>query len=177
MSYIIVNILLVFALCACSKSVDTYTVTKGSVTFTVDTVNGTIFDGVHTYEYDFSGDASSYSVKITYPNGASYYWDFSGQFGHGGWSGDYDEERYADGDTLCDVIVVGAPEPPKSGESIFFALVLIAVGAFNAAAPETAWYLEYGWRFKGAEPSDMALSLGRGVGVAALIAGLIMLFF
>ena len=36
-------------------------------------------------------------------------------------------------------------------------LLLEAVGVFNLAAPRAAWYAEWGWRIKDAEPSDRAL--------------------
>ena len=66
-------------------------------------------------------------------------------------------------------------EKDSSGPSPFLAILLIAAGAFNAAKPRTAWYLGYGWRFKDAEPSELALGVERMVGVVVLIIGVIML--
>ena len=172
---VLLSLLLTLWLCACTGSDGTYTVGKGGMTFTVDTVNGTVSDGTHTYEYTFSGDSSSYGVTITYPNGSTYYWARSGNIGHGGWSDDYDEDAYADGDTLCDVIAAGAPAPADP-TNWFLVLFLIAVGIFNAAAPETAWYLEYGWRYKDAEPSDAALTAARAGGIFAIFVGVCMIF-
>ena len=55
-------------------------------------------------------------------------------------------------------------------------LLLLAVGIFNTASPHTAWYLEYGWRYKDAEPSDMALTFSRLGGILAIIAAVILIF-
>ncbi|MGN0250750.1 MAG: DUF6199 family natural product biosynthesis protein [Oliverpabstia sp.] len=49
------------------------------------------------------------------------------------------------------------------------------MGAFNTAAPSVAWYLEYGWRYKNAEPSDLALGLNRVGGIIAIIVGILTL--
>lgn len=51
------------------------------------------------------------------------------------------------------------------------AALLLAVGIFNTAAPQTAWWLEYGWRFKDAEPSDLALGANRILGVVLIFIG------
>jgi len=171
----LLNVLLLFTMCACSNSGTTYTVEKDSKTFEVNLEHNTIFDGTHTYEYEFSGDSSSYDINIIYPNGAAFYWSQSGYSGHGGWSDDYDPSLYVDGDTLREVIVEKAPNPSNPGKLIA-AIFLFAVGSFNAASPRTAWYLEYGWRYKNAEPSDLALGLNRVGGILAVFAGAVILF-
>ena len=60
-------------------------------------------------------------------------------------------------------------------EYLLFALLAIAVGAFSAAGPHTAWYWSYGWRYKNAEPSDLALSAERIGGVIAVVVGVLLL--
>ncbi len=174
---LLLSLLLTLSLCACSGSPSTYTVEKGGKTFEVDSKNKTIFDGTHTYEYTFSGDSSSYRINITYPNGSSYFWNHSGYSGHGGWSNDYDEGLYVDGGILRDVIVEKAPNPSNPSK-VLVMILLIGIGAFNTAAPHAAWYLEYGWRYKNAEPSDLALGLNRAGGIVAIIVAIfIMIFF
>ena len=170
-------LLMVLSLCACSDSNanTTYTVEKYGKTFEVNTQEGTIFDGKNTYAFTFSGDSSSYRINITYPNGATYFYGFNGNFGSGGWSDNYDEDLYVGGDTLCDVIAEKAPSP-SNPTKVLAIFLLIGIGAFNVASPSTAWYLEYGWRYKNAEPSDMALGLNRFAGIIAIIAGIIMIF-
>ena len=141
--------------------------------YTVDQENRTITSGADVYTYTVSGNGSISEITITYPNGATYFWQWNGNSGHGGWSDDFDPVRYADGDPLMDLIHF-QPEPERSGVPGAVIFLLLAIGAFHLAAPRTAWYLSYGWRFKGAEPSDAALVLGRAGGVIAVIIALIL---
>ena len=127
--------------------------------FTVNREAGTITHGEDVYTYEISGGGSGSSIRITYPNGAAYFWEWTGNGGHGGWSDDYDPVRYTDGDTLIDL--VNFQPPRESSGNPLLGLLVIALGIWNLAAPRTAWYLSYGWRFKNAEPSDAALVLGR----------------
>ena len=171
---VLLSFLLVFALCGCGETATTYTVEKAGIAFEVDTENSTISDGTYTYKYTFSGDAESYAVKITYPNGSTYYWNQSGTSGQGGWSDDYDRDLYVDGGTLCDVAAAKAPKA-SAPTNVFGVLLLIGIGVFNLAAPQAAWYLSYGWRYKNAEPSDTALIMARVSGVAVLVIALLMI--
>jgi len=166
-------VLLVLPLCACSAD-SVYTVVRNGREYVVDKKAGTISDGAYTYQYTFSGDSKAYSLEIEYPDGSTYWWqqDKSGM-GWGGWSGDYDQSLYTGGDTLRDVLKAKAPRAHKyAGVGV----LLLAVGAFETAAPRAAWYLRYGWRFKDAEPSDAALFLGRGGGMLAILVGIALLF-
>ena len=172
---LVCSILVALLLSACGASSSVYTVTKNNVDYVVDKTNKTISDGHYTYQYDFSGNSSNYSITIRYPNGASYWWNKSGYTGHGGWSDNYDEKHYVDGDILTEVILERAPREKQGGQGLA-AFILAAVGVFNILSPETAWQLEYGWRFKHAEPSDMALGFNRVGGVIAVIAAVILLF-
>ena len=52
----------------------------------------------------------------------------------------------------------------------------MALGLFHLISPHTAWYLSHGWRFKDAEPSDLALALNRMGGGIALLIGLLLVF-
>ena len=171
----LLTVLLLFALCACSSSSTTYTIEKHGRNFEVNLENNTIFDGKYTYQYTFSGDSSSYSIDIIYPNGSIYYWNHSGNSGHGGWSDDYNENLYVAGDILCDIVIEKAPETSNSGKVIAI-IFLLGIGVFNTAAPSVAWYLEYGWRYKNADPSDFALGLNRVGGIIAIIVGVFIIF-
>lgn len=173
--FFLLNILVILSLCACSSSPTAYTVEKDGTSYEVNTENSTISDGTHTYRYSFSGNSSDYNVKITYPDSSSYWFQMSGSTGYGGWSENYDEKRYVDGDTLRDVILEKAPRESTPGKFLA-ALILIGVGILNIASPHTAWYLEYGWRYKNAEPSDLALSLGRLSGFVAIIIAVVLMF-
>lgn len=166
--------LLTLALFGCTKQESSYIVNKNGTEYHVDTENKTISDDLNTYNYEFSGDASSFSITITYPDGSSYWYTQSEGMGHGGWSNDYDESAYVSGDTLVDVVQEKAPKHTNPGK-ITAALMLIALGIFDAVFPKVSWYLGYGWRYKNAEPSDAALTFARVGGVIVIIVGIILL--
>ena len=175
-------ILLVVSLCSCGSSKtlpSTYTARRDGTEYVVDRESKTISDGTHTYLYSLDGDSDGYSIKITYPDGSSYWWSTrkSGYVstGYGGWSNDYDEDRYAKGDVLCDILEVSVPEK-KEPKNVLLILFLLAVGIFNTVSPHSAWYLEYGWRYKNAEPSEMALGMARFGGIVALVVAVGMIF-
>lgn len=171
-----VTIVISLSLVACSSlgSSNTYTVTMKDTVFTVDTGNGTVFDGVHTYDYSVSGDSSKYRIEVIYPDGSIYWQQMSGGAGTGGWSDDYDRERYVDGNTLCFVLKSAVPKS-RTFPLITVGLFII-VGLINVAFPQAAWYCSYGWRYRDAEPSEVALLVCRGTGVLALVIGIVMIF-
>lgn len=179
----ILGILLIVSLCSCS-STDTgtssiYTVNKYETEYIVDPNNGTISDGSHTYKYVLSESSRGYTINITYPDGSTYWWNAEKSSnvttGYGGWSDDYDSSRYADGQTLCDILEEKMPGE-KGSENILLTSLLFAVGIFNTFWPHAAWYLEYGWRFKNAEPSDLVLGLNRFGGIIAIVVAIIVAF-
>ena len=177
---LLMSIVMMISVCACSSDVDTtYTVTKNGTDYVVDAENCTIFDDENVYQYTFSKSSSGYNVKITYPDGSfySYNKEISGSIstGSGSWSDDYDEERYIDGQILCDLLIDHEPKDSKSVNPVLI-LVLIGVGIFFLAFPRAAWFLEYGWRYKDVEPSDVALGFQRAGGVFLIIFAVIMCF-
>lgn len=173
---LIVTLVISLSMVACSSlgSSNTYTVTMKDMVFTVDTGNGTVFDGVNTYNYTISGDSSRYRIEVIYPDGSTYWQQMSGGAGTGGWSDDYDRERYADGNTLCFVLKSAVPKS-RTYPLIAVGLIII-VGLINVAIPQAAWYCSYGWRYRDAEPSEAALLVCRGTGVLALVIGIVMIF-
>lgn len=176
----IICMLLVMSLFACASSQPSvYRAQRDGKEYVVDTVSKKISDGTHTYRYSLDGDSGGYSIEITYPDGSAYWWDrtknSTGGFGHGGWSNDYDENRYVSGDTLCDILEVAVPEK-KEPKNVLLILLLLAIGIFNTVSPHTAWYLENGWRFKNAEPSDLALGMTRLAGIILIAAAIITIF-
>ena len=174
MVFLLLVLLLAVLLFGCGKENTVFTVNRNDITYKVDTEKKTISDGTYVYSYSFSGDASSYKVTIRYPNRSSYWFSKNGNIGHGGWSDDYSDTAYVSGGVLVDIIEETAREPVNMGK-IFGGVLLIAIGIFNMAAPETAWYLERGWWYKNAAPSDMALAFTRGSGVVVVILGVILL--
>lgn len=176
----VMMVLLLFSFMACSSAQDsTYTVERNHQFFTVDTENSTISDETNLYRYDLSKSSSGYHITITYPDNSTYWLD--AQYHEiatslqSGWSDNYDAERYVAGDTLCDVLEEEMPTQSKS-KNIFVILLLIIIGIINIASPHTAWYLEYGWRFKDAEPSNWALIANRCGGILVLAIAIVMIF-
>ena len=58
----------------------------------------------------------------------------------------------------------------------FLIAIILIIGLFNCIWPRAAWELTRGWEFKDAEPSELALGLGRAGGVLVAIIGLFLLF-
>ncbi len=169
-------VLLLLTASACTAQERTYTVQLDSTEFLVDTESSTISDGTNMYRYEYTGNADAYSITITYPNGASFWQNKSGNTATAGWSDDYESWNpdIVDGMILCDILLQQAPKPIKPGKLIA-ALALFVLGIFAAVFPEAAWHLELGWRFRDAEPSSAALIAFRVCGVAAVIGGVIVL--
>ena len=113
---LLLSSLIVICLCSCAASneviITTYTVNKEGVNYVVDPgepTTGSIFDGVYTYQYEISGSTAEYLVRITYPDNSTYWQNtrmhYSGIVARGsGWSDDYDKNRYADGQMLCEIL-------------------------------------------------------------------------
>ena len=165
-------LLLLLTACGGEKSPNVYEQNG----YTVDLENRTITHGEDVYTYVISGSGSSSEITITYPNGATYYWTWSGSFGHGGWSDDYDPSAYVDGDVLLAVLGTDRATPERGGGNPLLGLLIIGLGIGGGAAPRSVWYLSYGWRYKDAEPADMALVAERLGGGVAIVVGLALLF-
>lgn len=156
-----------------------------NVTYTVDTEAGTISDGENFYQYQITLRSDGYTLDITYPNGVEY----SRTAFPGGYSEEYGEDyrstpsAYPDGDTLEEVLqqagVVTAPQKQaqRGNKSVLLLLLLLVLGLFFAGYPYGAWYIEWGWHFKGAEPSPGALLFNRVIGILLLIGTLVWFLF
>ena len=168
-------LLLTLALAGCGEQAPMEAVDRYGNEYTIDREAGTISDGTNTYRYTYKGYSDDYSVSIEYPNGGRYSYSESGGFGSGGGNSQYDPERYVDADILIRLLVEENTVKKSRFGNILAALVLIGGGIFCIACPETVWYLESGWRYRDAEPSDLALGVARISGVAAIVIGLIVM--
>lgn len=169
---LILALLLMLSACG-TTSEPVYTVDIADGHFIVDTQNMTISDGIHTYVFATNGNTTT----ITYPNGATYYWSWSGNVGHGGWSEDYDDDTYVDGDTLLEILERGHPGNQKrerSGNPLL-GLLAICLGIWNTFWPYSSWFFSHGWYYKDAEPSNTALAMTRFGGIASIIIGIILI--
>lgn len=180
---IILALLLSFFLCACSRAetAKIYEIEKNGKIYTIDTENKTIYDGANKYRYSVNFESDSSSVKIYYPDGSSYWWNERktdyGSSGTGGWSDDYEPSKYVSGDILWDILQERAPRVAGSStKNVLLIIIFLAIGILNIVYPEVGWYLEYGWRFKDAKPSEIALIFNRAGGVIVVIVAFFLVF-
>lgn len=175
---ILLAALCLLLLAACERNTgdpNVYDVEYQGKTYTVDQINQTIAVDGYVCHFKVSGH-SSVKFEVTYPNGSEYYFTWSGNVGSGGYSGDYDESRYVSGDTLWEVLEQGKPGAQRNSGHWFIGLLLVGFGVLEAVYPQLSWYLSHGWRYKNAEPSELAMGLGRVTGVIMIIAGIICFF-
>lgn len=135
---------------------------------------GTISDGTYTYRYAYTTTGSGYRVTFEYPDGEQYTWTQNGSVGTGSGTSLH-SGKYPDGMTLRAVLEKQLPERKTEKNNGALILVFLLPGAVNTAWPKGAWYLETGWKFRNAEPSEAALLVNRLLGVALLVAALICL--
>lgn len=155
-----------------------YPVEYLGTTYYVDLAQGTVTCGEDVYTFTVSVSGDTRSTKITYPNGATYNWTDTGYGGAGGASEGYDEVRYVDGFTLINIIDQAGPSRDtrdRQGNPLL-GFVCILIGALNLAFPQIGWYLRYGWHFKDAEPSDLAIGMARLGGGVVILIGIILIF-
>lgn len=155
------------------------------VSYAVDTEEQAIYDGENTYEYQVDFNSDGYTLEITYPNGATWSCEESHAGGTMGWSDDYDVKgvTYPTGDTLqqvldeARVLSFTANVGTASEKSLLVFLVLLILGGFSLFYPYGAWYLERGWYYKDAEPSEAALVFNRIIGIIVLVIAVVWFFF
>lgn len=172
MKKLLVLLLAMLLLAGCAENASsTYTVVTSHGEFTVDQAQQTISDGTHIYKFEMSGTGRT-QVRIIYPNGSSYWRHYDSKYSFsGGWSEDYDENAYVPGDVLLDLLERDAPSSGKKGNPLL-GIFLIAIGLWHALAPQSAWQFNQGWKFKDAEPSELAMVVYRISGVLAVLFGL-----
>ena len=135
----------------------------------------TILDGTNVYTYQVEASNVCTTYVIDYPNGAIYHWmSPENGSGAGGWSDDYDPERYIPGNILVHALEQNHPRA-KIG-NIGMGILLVLLGAVNFFLPELPFYLRYGWAVRDAEPSDTYLTLTRIGGVILVLVGFIQFF-
>ena len=133
----------------------------------------TVEDMVCEFGISMNGD-----FNVKYSDGSSYWWRQQGNMGYGGWSDDYDPPAYAEGDVLWNVLgVKSESQKDNRGGPIFLGLLVIGLGVVDVIWPQLGWYLSHGWRFKNAEPSELALFFGRLGGIVICLFGLGVMFF
>lgn len=172
---ILLCILVAAALLGCGANKKAYTVDAGGETLTVDPQECKIYHGSDVYSYTVSGSGERIRYQITYPNGGHYTWEQNGGTVSGGWSEDYREDLYISGEVLVEAIA--SQKAQKSPGKLFFVgLLLVVIGVFPVFWPKKAWFLDTGWRFKNAEPSDATIFLTRLGGGILIVVGIVFFF-
>ncbi len=173
-------------LCGCTREQvveEDYTVEIEGKTAVISKQNGTVTVGDDVYQYAYSADGV---LLIVYPNGYGYSRKavnsggviaYASSFTDAeGVPSDKTEEEfgYIGGFALSSALdnMVSSPSGGEGGPAVAF---LLAIGGlWLLISPRSAWMLGYGWRFKGAEPSDMALAVYRIIGGGLIVAAIVM---
>lgn len=163
--------------CESKETPQVYTVERDGKVYTVDAKAQTISVDGYVCRFEVSSSGTHVDFEVTYPDGSTYWWSEEAYGGGGGWSDDYDPEKYVAGDVLWDVLRLDEQTTPTDSDKyIILGLILLLLGVIHVAIPYKMWYVSYGWRYKDAEPSDMALLAERAGGIIAIIVGVICLF-
>ena len=141
MLLLLVSMLLLISLCACSKPKEPYTVKEGWRTFEIDPEACTISFKTDTYKYDISGNGLEYEITITYPDGSVYCEGrketFPVDYRLKGRSSKPGSEIYISGDILCKVLEKEIPTPnwDNLGSKNVLSISQTDHGAFCAIEP------------------------------------------
>lgn len=178
-----VLLLLFLTACGGKEKSDLYTDTveyQGKtyvIEYVPNSTRGTITVEGMVCEFGVSGSAEHTKFEVTYPDGSHYSRTEFGNSWGSGMSEDYDPPSYAKGDVLWEVLdAKNYAEKESRGGQIFLGLLVAGLGLLNVIRPKTAWYVNHGWRYKNAEPSETALLFGALGGIVAILLGLGMIF-
>ena len=181
-------LLLALALAACGETREeagentVYNVTQDGRVYTVDPVAQTITQNEEVYRYRIEGD----TLTITYPEGGVDHYSYgytSGALYTTGWVDTREGTLDPRGDTLRSVLEREWPPKPQETPPAqiriegLLGILLIAWGIWSARFPERAWEMGYGWRYKGAEPTEKALLFQRTGGIVFILIGSILLIY
>lgn len=158
-------LVLLVLLCGCGREPVSTVYEKDG--YTVDTQAQTITKGEDVIRYSFGSNGK---VTFTYPDNTTTSWS---QNGAGTSSLFFDFDRWPGALDLIDVLDRDDLPERKTGNPL--GLLLIPLGILQAVFPQAFWFLNHGWKYKDAEPSELALGLGRVGGALVAIIGLIML--
>ena len=161
-------LVLLVLLCGCGREPASTVYEKDG--YTVDTQAQTITKGEDVIRYSFGSNGT---VTFTYPDNTTTTWTQNGNFGSGTSSLLFDSDRWPTALDLINVLDRDDLSQPRTGNPL--GLLLIPLGILQAVFPQAFWFLNHGWKYKDAEPSELALGLGRVGGALVAIIGLIML--
>ncbi len=155
-------------LCACEE-----TIIEGSnygKEYRIDKGQHIIEYDHNIYRYEVNGD----NIKIITPLGNMGSYTYSGIVISG--SSSEDDFPTWEVATVIGDEVIKKEGNSSSGLSVIMGVIMIVVGLINALVPDVAWQLKEGWKYRNAEPSDMALILIRLGGIGIILFGILALF-
>lgn len=128
---------------------------------------GTVTANNYTCTYEYAKDGR---LKISYPDGSSFtYFNYTG-YGS-------PTSTYPNGISLAwaieDAIESSSKNSNAPNSNFFIGLLIIAVGALNLFGTKRVWWLSHGWKYKDAEPSELALAIYQFSGGLCIFAGVI----
>lgn len=165
--------IMMFTSCT-EKKEKPYEVQLEDMTFSVNPENKTILSNQQLYTYEIVDNI----ISVTYPDQVEFTWTEVENGGYGSYNGlveTYNKEKYVAGDLLVEVLSSQIPKRSNSNNEVFI-VILFIIGIWNAAAPSSAWYYSYGWKYKDSEPSSEALIILRLGGIVALLIGVFLTF-
>lgn len=164
---------LLLAACGADKGdPNVYDVEYNGKIYSVNQTESTISVDGYTCEFNVTGSQHDQRFTVTYPDGSTY----SGSGWAGSHSEGFDPEQYVSGDILWEVLEQDRPGTRQNNTHGGLGILLLIFGVLEAAFPQVSWWLSHGWRYKNAEPSDLALGLGRTAGIIMILAGIICFF-
>lgn len=177
---ILLIMVLLALLSGCSVKQNSMTVDGRTVTLNLENREIMMDDQVYRYVID---DAQ---IEIEYPNGMI----FRRVYDASGTSDDWyktpqavddaylEKMGYLKPNVLVNHVIRFSPESEANQKDSPSALgvFLVVLGILNVIFPRWFWDIQYGWRYKNAEPSDIAISVQRLGGIVAIIVGFILMF-
>ncbi len=114
-------------------------------------------------------------VRMTLPNGHTVTRHQSGATSYWTASMETTAEEMEKAEQAYELVAAERPARRERSVPVFLSLLLIGAGLLNVVRPRAGWYLSTGWKFRNAEPSDLALFVGQATGILLVIAGIITL--
>ena len=158
-------------------------ITAGGVTYTIDRINRTVYDGSYTYKYSITGTPTNWNMTLTYPDGSKFIYEREAGKNIVTGTGNVNERVYASSQTLYNILADQLPKNPPAPaqnkidiENILCAVLLCGLGAWQLAKPEFFAKAQVIFWVRNAEPSDFAIFMTRLVGALCVFAGILLLF-
>lgn len=177
--FLLLLALLLTVLTACGKEEDAavYNIECDGKVYTVNHTEQTITVDGSVCSFSVKGHGGQVELEVIYPDGSTYQWSRGDRVGYGGWSEDYDPDKYISGEEVWDILQLDQRlERDRSDSHPVLGGFLLLLGIVHLAFPRKMWQLHYGWRYENAEPTDVALQVEAIGGLVTALIGAAFLF-